>query len=256
MNLELFRKLVFEALEGSFMNKGDDAHLYGFGEPTLHDQLDEMILLLSSNWISTKINTNALAIDEGLWQRLSLSGLSKCLISLDGLDEESYLRYRKGGDFNRVIQNTRYICAHPNSTEIELQFIAFQYNEEKLEDFIKFAKDIGAHVATIKKPRTWVGGTADFEGLRNLSAQHIRDKKSINCRFSEDYGLVLQNGDLTVCTADAFGRYSIGNIFEKGPSLWESEDFKRVRALAETKVLELCENCGYKDAYVKKIRLK
>lgn len=254
MDVSSFKKLIEDAISLGIMTKEDEVHLYGFGEPTLHKQLDNMIEIVNERGMITKINTNGLALKPELWDRLANAGLSECLVSVDGLDQQTYQKYRTRGNFNKLKENIEYICSHPQNVKTELQFIVFSHNLFQLKDFIKFAKEVGANIATIKKPRVWVGAEKDFKGLENTPLEYVRDYNSSNCRFSDDYGLVLQDGLLTVCTADAFGTYAVGNIFKKGPHLWISETFDKLKS--KVGELEICKNCGYGNSFVKKIKLK
>jgi len=254
MDVSSFKKLIRDAASLGIMAKGDEAHLYGFGEPTLHKQLDDMIKTVNERGMITKINTNGLALKPELWDRLASTGLSECLVSIDGMDRQTYQKYRTRGNFKKLKENIGYVCSHPQNVKTELQFIVFSHNIHQLEDFIKFAKEVGANIATIKKPRVWRGSKKDFKGLENIPSEYVRDYDSSNCRFSDDYGLVFQDGLLTVCTADAFGKYAVGNVFEKGPSLWVSKTFNELKS--KVGKLEICKNCGYGNAFVKKIKLK
>lgn len=256
MDFSSFKKLINESAAVGLMKENDEIHLYGFGEPTLHKKLDDMIRVANEKGMTTKIDTNGLALKPELWDRIVGAGLRECLVSVDGLDQETYQRYRTLGNFEQLRKNIEYICSHSSSVQIELQFIVFSYNAHQLEQFIRFSEEVGAHIATIKKPRVWDGSKEGFEGMKNLPPEYVRNYNNSNCRFSDGYGLVLQNGVLTICTADAFGIHSIGNIFETGPSLWESKSFKELKFKSKTEGLEICRKCGYADSYAKKIRLK
>lgn len=253
MDYDKYKLLIEQSLSESYISEGDDVHLYGFGEPTLHPLLPEMIKLLSENNITTKINTNGIAMGRKMWKKIADSGLTKCLVSLDGIGQEIYKEYRVGGNYQTVLTNLEYACKNSANTEIEVQMILFEHNLHQISDFIKLAKNIGAHVATIKKPRKW-DGSRDNINLVNIPQEYQRKFSSSECRFFDDFGVVLQDGSLTICTSDPLGKYTVGNIFETGPSLWMSEQFNRLKT--KKKALPICEFCGHDNLYVKKIRLR
>gem|GEM_PF-3221604 len=83
-----------------------------WGEPTLNPDLLGMIRLVAEREPAclTTVATNASALTrEDAWA-ICRSGLTNLLISLDGHDQESYARYRVGGNFQRVLDFLRH-CA-------------------------------------------------------------------------------------------------------------------------------------------------
>lgn len=77
-----------------------------------------------------------------------------------------------------------------------------------------------------------------------------------NCEFEKQMGMILWNGDLTICNSDPFGDNVVGNIFKEGVRLWNSERFNDIRASGGSRLLNSCQNCGYGDSYSQKINLK
>ena len=63
---------------------------YFQGEPLLNKELPEMIKAASKEGIYTIVSTNALAITPLLAEQLMKAGLSRIIVSIDGLSEESY----------------------------------------------------------------------------------------------------------------------------------------------------------------------
>ena len=64
MDYNKYKQLIERSLSEGYMSKGDGVHLYGFGEPTLHPLLPEMIQLLFENNVTTKINTNGVTMEK------------------------------------------------------------------------------------------------------------------------------------------------------------------------------------------------
>ena len=256
MNVVSFNKLLEESFSQEIMFEGDEVHLYGFGEPTLNAGLGNMIKSLKDKKVHTKINTNGLWKDSKTWDSISQAGLEKCLISVDGLDRETYNQYRVGGDFELLMRNIRYACSNSRGTEIELQFIVFPHNLSQKERFESFCREINAHTAVIKRPRDWTGAERRLSDLGELPLEYKRKNNMGVCRFIEDFGMVLYDGTLTICSADAFGRYAVGNIFSEGPNLWRSERFKELKRKSKEGGVKICTSCGYGEAYLEKVKLK
>lgn len=153
MSLDKFLELVDLALESEYMKPGDDVHLYGFGEPLLHKQLPEMIRKLTSNGLTTKINTNGLLLDERVSDLISEANITKVLVSIDGNTKEDYSKYRVGGDFSKLLKNLKEIGNRNRSYLLEGQIILFPYNINKEQEFIDFYRNIGIDILVLKKPR-------------------------------------------------------------------------------------------------------
>jgi|FLOH01.1.fsa_nt_gi uncharacterized Fe-S cluster-containing radical SAM superfamily enzyme len=256
MDLELFKLLIAQASSQGIISEGDEAHLYGFGEPLIHKKLGDMIRVLSDIGVVTKINTNGLLLSSNRWDEISSVGLSKCLISIDGISQEVYQQYRVGGDVETLKTNIQYVCSNARDSIVELQFIAFSHNVHEIDQFLEFAYQINPHIATIKKPRSWDGSDKNYVGLSGLKPEHTRTYETNSCKFFQDYGMVLQNGDLTICSADPFGKYVVGNLFEQGSGLWLSKEFQDLKLTALNEGIPLCQNCGYENSYVEKIRIR
>ena len=77
--------------------------IYFQGEPYLNKQFFELVNYARSKRIYTATSTNGHFFDDENARRTIESGIDRIIISLDGSDEESYSSYRKGGDFNKVI---------------------------------------------------------------------------------------------------------------------------------------------------------
>lgn len=256
MNVDVYRTIITDAFSAGIMSSGDDVHFYGFGEPTLHPCLPEFIATVAEKGLTSKINTNGTRLIPSLWLALEEAGLTRCLVSVDGMTDEVYTTYRKGGNVKDVLSHIRAIGDLKKKTLLELQFIVFTHNLSEINDFLAFAKENNADAIILKKPRYWDGGQAQFDGIDCLPATLRRNYTGGTCQFGTDYGLVFSDGTLTVCTADAMGKYAVGNIFRDGARLWESAAFLSARKRASEGGFDLCKQCGYQDSYLRKEVIK
>ena len=51
------------------------------------------------------ISTNGLPLDESKISRLAESGIDEITFSVDGADQQTYGRYRQGGNFAKLLKN-------------------------------------------------------------------------------------------------------------------------------------------------------
>jgi MoaA/NifB/PqqE/SkfB family radical SAM enzyme len=98
MSFNDFKKIIDEL--GAYLYS---LRMENWGEPLLNEEIPMMIAYAKSKGIFTSFNTNLCLLDESIAKGLISSGLDHIKISLDGTNEQSYLKYRMGGDFRKVI---------------------------------------------------------------------------------------------------------------------------------------------------------
>lgn len=107
------------------------------GEPLMNRELISMIEYIHGKNIAVSFPTNfSLPISDENMKHLAKSGLDSIMISLDGTSQESYSRYRVGGDIGLVTDNVRRLSdvkkqlrrARPR---IIWKFIIFDHNRHE-----------------------------------------------------------------------------------------------------------------------------
>ena len=131
--------------------------LYIWGEPFLHRQIIEMLSYADRKRISTSISSNLNILPREGAEALVLSGLDDLVVSCDGLSQETYERYRVGGELDKLISNMNAIKqakkklgrSNPN---IEFQFLVFKHNEHEVDRVHEFATEHGANTVRLERP--------------------------------------------------------------------------------------------------------
>ena len=71
------------------------------------------------------------------------SGLRKLIISLDGIDQDTYSAYRINGNFNTVIDGIKNVTEakrrNNSSLKIEIQFLVNRLNEHQIPQIRQLA---------------------------------------------------------------------------------------------------------------------
>jgi MoaA/NifB/PqqE/SkfB family radical SAM enzyme len=80
---------------------------YFQGEPYLNPDFLRMVKSTSAKGIYTSTSTNAHYLTPENARQTVDSGLDKITISVDGISQESYERYRVGGDLEKVLEGTK-----------------------------------------------------------------------------------------------------------------------------------------------------
>ena len=100
MELPLFRKIIDEAKDYL-----EFAVPYGVGEPLLNPDIYEMLSYCRSKGVPTGLSTNATTLTEAAARKLIEAGLDYIIFAFDGATRETFEKYRKGADFDRVRTN-------------------------------------------------------------------------------------------------------------------------------------------------------
>jgi hypothetical protein len=102
---------------------------FNYGEPFLHPQALDMIEHVKEKYphIYLYTSTNGLLFDEEKIVRLARSGIDEVTFSVDGPDQRSYERYRRGGDFAKVVRNMKALAAEKRRLGREVPFINWRY---------------------------------------------------------------------------------------------------------------------------------
>lgn len=143
MPFEEFKKVIDEV--GQWLYK---VRFYSWGEPLLHKDIYRMISYCNLKNIGTETSTNFYQLGPRDINELIDSGLEYLVISMDGASESTYLKYRIGGDFKRVLNNIQTLIKEKNkkkslSPTVEIQFLVMKHNEHEIGDIKKLAKELG-----------------------------------------------------------------------------------------------------------------
>ena len=85
--------------------------LYFQGEPYINKDFLKMVEYAYKHNIYTMTSTNAHFLDPLTAERTVKAGLGRLVISMDGVDQATYERYRKGGTLDKVLLGTQNLVA-------------------------------------------------------------------------------------------------------------------------------------------------
>jgi len=126
--------------------------LFNYGDPFVHPQAAEMVEYIKRNYphIYLYISTNGLMLDEEKIKKIVDAGLDEITFSVDGADQETYQRYRQGGDFGKVTSIMRRMVEERNKTGREVPFINWRYilfnwndSDKQMKQVKTLAREIG-----------------------------------------------------------------------------------------------------------------
>ena len=236
--------------------------LYFQGEPYLNKSFFEMVSYAKSQKIFTNTSTNGHFLHPENAKKTVKSGLDRLIISLDGLDQETYEKYRVGGDYSKVISGIKNLVAakkeigshHPF---IVLQFIVFKTNEHQLHQVKKLKKELGVDKVEIKTAQVYspkdknqlIPENKKFNRYKENSRGEFEIKNNVpnQCKRMWRAAVVTWDGQVVPCCFDKDADFQMGNLLNdsfgeiKNNSKYSSF---RNQVFKDRSHIEICKNCS------------
>ncbi|MHC1736925.1 MAG: radical SAM/SPASM domain-containing protein [Ignavibacteriaceae bacterium] len=256
MDLQLFKKIIDRVYKRTFY-----LQLFFQGEPFINNKIYEMIEYAKSKRMYVSISTNGTLFSENNINKLFASPPDKLIYSFDGTDEESYNKYRVGGDFNEVKKGLESIVAEKkkrklNLPYIELQMIVMKHNEGSINDFIEFGKAAGVNKITLKSMQIYNQEEADnllpenpeYRRYIKINGEYkLKQKLNNRCFALWRSAVVTWDGYLAACCFDKDAEFSTKKLTERDfISLFKSDVLQGLRGqiLKNRKAVDICRNCS------------
>lgn len=221
-------------------------NLYDEGEPFLNKEINNIVKYLNQNKVATCISSNfSLKFSEKELNNLINSGLDHLIIAVDGIDQESYSKYRIGGDFDLVISNIRRLASlirkHNSPLKIEFQYLEFDDSTINRDDVKELAESLDIWRFTIITNCTRKGWKGTF--YKGSSEQ----RKSLGCYYIWFSGSVITNGMYFPCDfGEDIGMEKVGYAMNfKKEKLRNHRDIVNLRKsfTQNGKLSEICVKC-------------
>jgi MoaA/NifB/PqqE/SkfB family radical SAM enzyme len=235
--------------------------MYIWGEPLLNKNLWQLVALSEERGIGTEISTNlSVPLTDARIDQLIGAGLSWMIVSVDAASKEVYSIYRRGGDFDLVLANTRRIVERKRllgakTPYLEWQFIPMRHNEHELEDVVRLGREIGIDGVRYKPLRLdkIEERGASGSGMRSLIERwqpanarlsHIdRDAASgyhdFHCPFLWGHATVHADGGIAPCCETHLPKHDGGHLHEGSfMAQWNNDAFQRMRRVALGQIVD------------------
>jgi radical SAM protein with 4Fe4S-binding SPASM domain len=248
--------LLFEKLIGELGPYLFYLNLYFQGEPMLHPQFFSFIE--KARGIRSVVSTNGHFLTEDNAVKLVQSGIYKVIISLDGLDRETYSTYRKGGNVERVTESIKNVSRakreYDSALKLEIQVLVNRYNEHQIPAIARFAQDMNAtlrlkSMQIINKSMfaVWLPEDEKYRRYEKRDNRYVRkNSASGGCGRLWFNPVITWDGKVLPCCFDKDASHILGDLNnESFRSIWFGEKNKlfRKRVLSQRKAIEICRNC-------------
>lgn len=178
------------------------------------------------------VNLNTLS--ERMAEALVKYHVRYMVVSIDGATPETYAIYRRGGDFNTVINNIKKINNYKEKynskyPELVYKFVLFGHNEHEIEKAKSLAKELNMEMkfdinyapdySPLRNPEkvfAQTGINADvYHVSEYLKQYNSKESNWFLCKDLFDSPQINYNGDLFGCSIPYLKTFGV-NVFEKG----------------------------------------
>lgn len=243
LKLEDFKKLMDEV--GDYLLF---LHFWGWGEPFMNSDFFSMIRYAKDKGLKIITSTNGHFFeDETKIDQLIDSGLDVLIFALDGLDKETYEKYRQQGDLDKVVGGLKRLLQRRRERgalfpRVNLRMLVTRDNEDQVERMRDFAKEIGVDIFTLKTMCSF-DNSAEAGQRLPCNSQYRRFqyddtgapiRKTNRCKKMWNHPTVYLDGTVVPCDYYTGEELSLGKAFAGSRGsfgrVWHGEDFKRLRA--------------------------
>lgn len=251
MEIDLFEKLITELRPYLY-----NINLYFQGESMLHPQF--FSFLRSAFHIHSILSTNGHFLSEENSEKLVLSGLNKLIVSLDGMDQETYSAYRENGKIETVKKGIINISDAKNkyrsALQLEIQFLVNRGNEHQIPGIKKFAHEVNAslklksmQIINKENIAQWVPLKSEFNRYEKKNGEY-KNKNSMpdKCMRLWFNPVVTWDGKVVPCCFDKDAKHVMGDIKQDSfREIWDGTKYRifRKSILSGRHMVDICRNC-------------
>jgi radical SAM protein with 4Fe4S-binding SPASM domain len=242
---------------------------WSWGEPFTNKDAISMIRYAKDQGLLVHTSTNGHFFQKREQARQVVdSGLDSLVVAVDGIDQATYEKYRKGGRLNLVIKSIENLVAERISVGvthplITFRFIVMKHNEHQINRVRDFAKQLGVDLVSFRSavvqrcevnledrlaPNLAEFQQFTYEGSPS-AGQRIR-QDNVYCHRPYANLTVFSNGDVVSCENDFNATIPFGNVSNQ--SLNEILSSKQARVFFEKfrenlDHLHFCKDCEIRD---------
>lgn len=236
-------------------------NFYFQGEPFLNKKIFTLIQQAATARLYTCISTNGHFINDTNLNSILQCGLNLLIISIDGITQDTYEKYRIHGNLNAVLAGTKSLVQARNTSNSKLriifQFLVTNANEQEIDAAKTLAKEIGvdeirfktAQVYDYKNGNPLIPKNEKYSRYIRLNDGTYRVKNALDkhCWRMWSGTVITWNGQVVPCCFDKDAEHTMGNINVNSlPEIWNNKNYRNFRsALFKSRSSHaICTNCS------------
>ena len=249
--------------------------LYNWSEPFLNRDIYSIISTIKKSYIACTVSSNLNVPINA--EKLVESKLDHLIVSADGISNDIYTLYRRGGDINKVIENIKAIVAekkkqHSKYPYIEWQCLVHKFNENHLSQIKKKALELGANTVRFSNlnffsvdndssiQAYWLPNNPKFRKLAmasTVSSPDCKKKTRKQCFWLWRSATIMCDGSVLPCCL--YDMNGWGNVFNDSLiNIWNNTTFTAARLRSQNRAEVncthlICDSCTAPFIYKEKV---
>jgi radical SAM protein with 4Fe4S-binding SPASM domain len=255
LNFEDFKSWIDQIKDTGFY-----VQLFFQGEPYINKHLPQMIKYASAHNVYISISTNGHFVTDKNVDNVLENTPDKLIYSVDGLDEESYQKYRVGGTFKQADEGLRLLINRKKELNqkkpfVEFQFIVMKQNEHQLDEVRKYCDEVGVdklvfktmQISSYENAIKFLPANPNYRRYQVADGKFsIKNKLKNHCFALWRTSVITWDGKVVPCCFDKDAEHSMGVLNGSAFSdIWTSEVYQKFRqsVLDNRKQNSICTNC-------------
>lgn len=173
-------------------------------EPTMHPDLEEILIYFCSNWpfAEITISTNGCTRNINFWKRLGEISAKypnySTTFAIDGLKDTNHI-YRIKSNWEKIDKNIKSYFS-VNGAKAIWQFVVFSHNEHQIIEIQNKAKEYGFSNVLLR-----YSGRKTLDSLNSFTKKYVKESLEVVCRAQFTIQTLAPNifvsytGDVSPC---------------------------------------------------------
>lgn len=219
-------------------------------EPLINDNIFDIANFINNinKEIEITLSTNFTLSNKFKTETIVNSGIKNIVIGLDGIDQESYSKYRIGGNFDTVMNSIKKIQEYKkqkklNFPKIIIIFIVFKHNENLIDKAKELFNSLEIPIFFRRTDmyngfKDWFPVNFDQKNCNeyNKPIQHQHSEINTICIEPFFSTVIDAFGNVFPCCGEAVCDFIVGNIFKESfENIWNSKQMNNLRDCLQKK---------------------
>jgi len=235
--------------------------LYFQGEPLINPGFFKMVEEAKRHKFYVTTSSNAHFFNRENAVKTVKSGLDRLIVSVDGLTQETYSKYRVEGRLKTVLSGIENLVTAKKKMGsakpyIIIQFLVFSHNTHEIEAVKKLKNQLGVDEVKIKTAQFYEPDRSDLipenESLtryrKNDSGKFEIKTHLVNrCWRLWTSPVVTQDGQVLPCCFDKDAEHALGDLkTDTFDDIWKGKTFHdfRKQVFSDRSKIDICRNCS------------
>lgn len=239
LDLDHFKRIFDQIREYAF-----NISLYNWGEPFLNRDVFSIIEYASFNGCGVTVHSNFNIFDDAMAEKAIFSRLTHVYLSIDGATQETYEKYRNGGELTRVFANISLLVSKKETMKSKFpiltwKYLVFPHNVHEIEEARQKAKELKVDAFELVPGNLDNVAVFGREEIFDLSKGTMTTHEREFCDSLWDSLIVYPDGSVIPC-CQAFRKKDIfGNVLKTSvKDVWNNKEFVSMRKKIRSKRIE------------------